>query len=184
MQFNILYLNMAELSHFQPDIESLAQQLEKLLKVINHSDPSAEKIKHALYEKYKKHLSIFIIDIKQNASWPEINRFLGFVFETNSVSISLDFRETIKNKLAKDIEESFITRHRLSELTPQEKINHNQRERLKKIRKQIRNNRKNRAASLPVDDLADMLHYKHQTKTAKQNLDKLVKAFSKIEISK
>lgn len=175
---------MSTLSHFHPKIEALAFQLEKLLKVINHSDPSAEQIKHQLYEKYKRNLSLLISELKTSTSWFEVNRYLDSLRATDILTIEEETREIVVNKLIKDFEDAFIVRHQLSELTPPDPVDSYQQRRLKRIRKQIRTNRQRHTSPLKTTDLGDMIMLKNQQKTAKQNLDRLIKAFNKIDLQK
>ncbi len=73
---------MGEIARYHSEVDSLALQLEKLLKVINHSDPSAEKMKHVLYKKYKSNLTHLAHDIKQNLSF-------GIDVLTDHVSVNI-----------------------------------------------------------------------------------------------
>lgn len=169
---------------FHSDIEALALQLEKLLKVIKHSDPSAAQIKHLLYEKYKQKIAELAKEIRQATSWYEFNRYLDSLLLPDMLSVADDAREIVVKKLVKDFEAVFIERHQLSELSPPEPSDTRQRERIKKIRKQIRNNRKHQHPTFNTDDLSDMFLYRHQQKTGKKSLDRLVKALSKIDLQK
>lgn len=173
--------NMTELSKYHHSIVSLALQLERLLKVINHSDPSAETMKHVLYDKYKTQLAQVAETIKPAISWVVFSRYLGELHTDRSLSISAEARAIVITKLIKDFEDQFVIRHRLSEFT-EVPVDENQKERLKRIRKQIRNNRKIQATNVRADDIGDMIQLKFQQKTAKKSLEKLVKAFSKIEM--
>lgn len=138
-------------------------------------------MKHVLYNKYKSKLSQVAEEIKLSISWSVFSRYLNGLYSDHTLSVTVESRQIVINKLIKDFEDQFIIRHRLSEFTP-DPIDQDQKERIKKIRKQIRNNRKIQVTNLKADDIVDMIQLKFQQKTAKKNLEKLVKAFSKIEL--
>lgn len=174
--------SMNRLSRFHTDIDALAAMLEKLLKVINHSDPSAKKMKVVLYDKYKARLSGLAEEIKESASWSSFYTYLNELFSGDSLSIGEESREVVVNKLMKDFENEFIVKHELSEFSAPDPIDTRQRDRLRKIRKQIRNNRKHQNNSFNSHDFVDMLQHKVKQKTAKNSLEKLVKALNKIDL--
>jgi len=173
---------MSELRQYQQEIEALATQLEKLLKVINHSDPSAEKMKYVLYEKYKLKLADLAREIKVTISWTALNHYLEKLTSSSSFPVDEDSREVVINKLVKDFEGEFIVRHELSEFSAPDPVDERQKHRIRRIRQQIRINRLKKTNNFKADDIVDMYHLKFQQKTAKKSLDKLVKAFSKIEV--
>ena len=171
---------MSHLKRYSQKIDLLATQLEKLLKVINHSDPSAENVKHVLYDKYKLTLSDLAEEIKSNTTWSTFNLFLTDHLHSD-LHIDGDAREIVSRKLIKDFENEFITRHELSEFAKPDPGKQVQRERIRQIRKQIRTNRKQQKKAYPGYDVTDMLKTKNQEKQGKSSLDKLVKIFSKID---
>ena len=174
--------SMNRLSRFHADIDALAAILEKLLKVINHSDPSAKNMKVVLYDKYKVRLSELAQEVKESTSWSTFYAYLTDFFSGNSFSIDEESKEVVVNKLMKDFENEFIVKHELSEFSAPDPIDTRQKDRLRKIRKQIRTNRKHQNNSFHSHDFVDMLQHKVKQKTAKSSLDKLVKAFNKIDL--
>ncbi len=174
---------MGDLTRFHSDIDTLATLLEKLLKVINHSDPSAKNMKVVLYDKYKARLSTLAEEIKEIFSWSVFYSYLNELFSNNSLSINEDSTETVVKKLIKDFENEFVVRHELSELSPPDPVDTRQRERIRRIRNQIRKNRRTQSNAPIGVDIIEMMQQKVQQKTAKSSLDKLVKAFSKIDLS-
>lgn len=169
---------------YQNDINNLASQLEKLLKVINHSDPSAEKMKHVLYNKYKTQLDTIADNIKRSTSWTEFYTFLLSQKKENNLPVAKENEQLILKKLIKDFEDLFIERHQLSELSPPEPTDVRQKERIKRIRKQIRTNRKAKAKIYPKDDIIEMVQMKNKEKQGKKSLDKLIKAINKVDPNK
>ncbi len=174
--------SMNPLSRFLIDIDALAAILEKLLKVINHSDPSAKNMKVVLYDKYKARLSELAEEVKQSSSWSSFYAYLNELFSGNSLSIGEESKNVVVKKLMKDFENEFIVKHELSEFSAPDPIDTKQKDRLRKIRKQIRNNRKHQNNSFNSHDFVDMLQHKVKQKTAKSSLEKLVKAFNKIDL--
>ncbi len=170
--------------NYHEAIHSLANQLEKLLKVISHSDPSADRMKHVLYDKYKENLSNLAEELKAVFSWSALLEYLNRLKKLESLLVSPDQRETIVNKLIKDFEGEFVLKHELSEFSTPNPVNSRQKERLRRIRKQIRNNRKSNEQIQVQNSLFEMVQFKNQQKAAKSSLTKLVKALNKINPQK
>ncbi|MBU2511754.1 hypothetical protein KJ966_10460 [bacterium] len=175
---------MNNLTNYHEAIHSLASQLEKLLKVIGHSDPSAERMKHVLYDKYKENLSDIAGDLKPLFSWSALLQYLNRLKISDNLLVSPEQRETIVNKMIKDFEGEFVLKHELSEFSAPNPVDTRQKERLKRIRKQIRNNRKSQEQIQTQNSLFEMVQFKNQQKTAKDSLNKLVKALNKISPQK
>lgn len=171
---------MSELSQFHASIETLAIQLDKLLKVINHSDPSADHMKHLLYEKYKAKITEIAQLVKQQISWAVFYEYLIGLQKKGSLSIPPENQTVIIKKLIRDFEDIFVVKHKLFEFEEPEPVDIRQQNRLRKIRKQIRSNRKIKEPEVNHGDLYEMMQQKHQQKAAKRNLDRLVKAMNKI----
>jgi hypothetical protein len=174
---------MSQLNHYRPRINILAGQLGKLLKVINHSDPSADTVKHLLYDKYKQSLSDLVEEIKTDTSWSSFHFFLADLFKSDISNVEEEIKEIVTRKLMRDFESAFITRHKLSEFSAPEPGDQVQKERIRAIRKQIRNNRKQQEKIIPMMDLREMVQTKNQEKKGKSSLDKLVQVFNKIDPS-
>ncbi len=174
---------MKNITVFQNDILTLAAQLERLLKVINHSDPSAETKKHLLYDKYKSRLSGLSQRIKCQFSWAYLQDYLLELYKSNDITIDTEVKDIIFNKLLKDFENEFVSRHVLTELSPPEPTDSRQKERIKSIRKRIRENRKSQKKVYTRENLMEMVQLRNQQRDAKKSLDKLVNAINKIDSS-
>lgn len=171
---------MSDLSQFHTSIDTLAVQLDKLLKVINHSDPSADHMKHVLYNKYKAQVSEVAEAVKKQLSWSVFYEYLTGLLKKESLSIPPENQTVIIKKLIRDFEDIFVVKHQLDEFTEPEPVDTQQQSRLRKIRKQIRTNRKKKEPEVNHRDLYEMMQQKHQQKAAKKNLDRLIKAMNKI----
>lgn len=171
---------MGDLSQYHTQIDALAGQLDKLLKVINHSDPSAAQLKHVLYDKYKSQVTHIAKSIKGHISWSVFYSYLTGLMDSGSLTIPPENRVVIVKKLIRDFEDVFVVRHQLNEFSEPDPVDLHQQNRLKKIRKQIRNNRKKKEPVVDHRDLYEMMQQKHQQKAAKKNLDRLIKAMNKI----
>ena len=97
-------------------VELLAMQLEKLLKVINHSDPTAASKKVLLYNKYQENLELLVNNLKIDYSWPELQSLIkeqpGII-----AKIEPENRTVVIQKITKDLEKYFIEEHVLSEFS-------------------------------------------------------------------
>lgn len=172
---------MKNLINYHSDIHTLATQLEKLMKVINHSDPTAERMKHLLYEKYKEQMTATATCLKPLFSWSALLDYLVRLKQSDSFLIASEHKEKIMNKLIKDFEAEFISKHKLAEFAAPDPVDLKQKKRLQRIRKQIRNNRKPKEHTHMQHSVFEMMQYKNQQKTAKSSLDKLVRAFNRID---
>ncbi len=172
---------MNNLNRYFEAINTLAGQLGKLLKVINHSDPSADTVKHVLYDKYKSTLSAMAAEIKTHTSWSSFNLYLEELKKGNRLILEDGIKEVVYRKLIKDFEDEFITRHKLAEFAAPNPENQIQKERLRRIRQQIRSNRKKQKNPLPANDIGELFRIKNREKKAKSSLDKLVKVFNNLD---
>lgn len=101
------------LSEIIDQLESLALQLEKLLKVINHSDPTAATKKVILYKKYQENLKNLVSSVKPFYSWQELQN----AFKNSKVGskIEVSNQKVVLKKIEKDLEVYFIEAHVLTE---------------------------------------------------------------------
>ncbi|OGH00528.1 MAG: hypothetical protein A2600_01505 [Candidatus Lambdaproteobacteria bacterium RIFOXYD1_FULL_56_27] len=94
---------------------TFANQLSKLLKVINHSDPSAASMKKPLYEKYKQALADFHDEVAELITWPELQRLLNGLPESPGYALDEVSGPVVLAKLKKDLQEKFVVPHQLTE---------------------------------------------------------------------
>ena len=112
-------------------VVSLAQQLEKLLKVINHSDPTADSKKKLLHAKYQQNIKRFSAIIKEQHTWKEIHDYIQRLSK-QKLPLADGVKEVIIRKILNDLESEFITKHELTEFSSTERKF--QRKRTKKSR--------------------------------------------------
>ncbi|OGG96632.1 MAG: hypothetical protein A2527_03485 [Candidatus Lambdaproteobacteria bacterium RIFOXYD2_FULL_50_16] len=105
------------MSPYQIQLLTLATQLSKLLKVIAHSDPSAREMKKPLYEKYKGAVDDFYHSVREEATWGVIKEAIDALPKLKQFQVEADAVRVILDKLTKDLEEKFVTKLELSELT-------------------------------------------------------------------
>ena len=104
---------MQEFKNYLQEINNLAHTLEKLSKVINHSDPTAESKKRELFSKYKYRVQEIGRSLKNNFHWEEVKKQIeGYQQE---ITVSKDLRNTILRKILSDLEQEFIEKHVLTE---------------------------------------------------------------------
>lgn len=172
---------MTDIKIFHDDICSLVALLEKLLKVINHSDPSANRMKLVLFDKYKKKITSVAGEIKMSFSWEILNRYLERSDKNGTFAISPENRTVILNRLRRDFEEEFYTKQVLDEFTQEEPVRDPQQDRIRKIRKQIKKNRKIQSKPFVEEDFSEMIRFRNNQREARRSLDKLVRALNKIK---
>lgn len=108
-------MSIAE-SHFE-EITALIQQLDKLLKVMRHSDPSAEGKRMLLYEKYQQQMSFLAKELKNNYSWSEVKGYLTTDLFKSPSFIEEEILKIISGKLIKDFEKLFFLKPVLKEFS-------------------------------------------------------------------
>ncbi len=171
---------MNRIKSYQNQFIALATQLEKLLKVINHSDPTAEEKKRLLFSKYKINLSITANQTKSKFQLEEIHHFIRSLSLSNNFPVADDVKEIIINRLLKDFESEFITKQVLTEFIPPDSHQIMQKARINKIRKTIQKNRKQQPRTYSREMLMDMVQLKDKQRDAKRSLSKLVNVMNKI----
>jgi len=162
------------------EIYSLAAQLEKLLKVINHSDPTAKNKKLVLHEKYKRHLEVVAGAAKKHYRWDDVMRLINTTSNSADFPIAEDVNKIITKKLLKDFEDQFVSRYVLNEFTAPDPGDEKQKERIRRIRNQIRTNRKNSEKKYTRDNLLEIVQLRDQQRCARKSLDKLINAVNKL----
>ena len=100
-------------------VVSLALQLEKLLKVINHSDPSAESKKKLLYAKYLKDIKRFAEFVGGRYLWQDVQAFIRGL-SNRKIPVADEVKEMIFGKILKDLENELSMKYTLQEFTERE----------------------------------------------------------------
>lgn len=98
-------------------VQELFSILEKLLKVIQHSDPSAEKLKKIVYAKYQEKLIDFAGEIKSQFLWDEIKTHIRNFSHSHSFSVEEKEKNHIVKRLLKDLENELLEKMVLPEFT-------------------------------------------------------------------
>ncbi|MDT8448243.1 MAG: hypothetical protein RRB13_15220 [bacterium] len=106
------------MSPIQIQLMALAQQLAKLLKVIQHSDPSAAAMKKPLYEKYKAALEELHDEWEGQLYWPELKRRLDELPQLPGWNLEEQTGGVVLDKLRRDLEDRMVPKQQLSELEP------------------------------------------------------------------
>ncbi|MBT4289527.1 MAG: hypothetical protein HOD92_19555 [Deltaproteobacteria bacterium] len=160
-------------------IELLAMQLEKLLKVINHSDPTAASKKVLLYNKYQENLELLVNNLKTDYSWQELQHLIKDQPEITA-KIESENKKGVIQKITKDLEKYFIEEHVLPEFTASNQFQKSK----KTIKKPIRKNK------APVVDkykkhytkesILDMVQMTHKQVAARSVLKQVIAKFNQI----
>ena len=176
---------MTSLSKYLQDINSLASQLQKLLKVIRHSDPSAEELKHLLHDKYQNHLSTVARQIKERFLWED---FRDFLLSQSGIDDSIELGENssvIRNKLISDFEKQFVAKQILNEFSPPDpEIIRRQREERKR-RKELKARQAAAAEKqFSKENIIEMVQTTQKQRQARSELKSLIEAIRKIDPEK
>lgn len=104
---------MQNSTSYLEEIRSLAHILEKLSKVVKHSDPTAEAKKKELFSKYKFRVQELGRYLKNNVSWDVVKKEIHQFHQ--EISLSKELHVTIIKKILTDLEAAFIEKHKLTE---------------------------------------------------------------------
>jgi len=171
---------MRYLINYEEEILSLAGQLGKLLKVIRHSDPSAEELKHLLYKKYQQRLADLVKKTKTQFEWIEFRDFVNDLLKNNKFSGFDDNNNVILNKLLKDFENKFVEKQVLTEFTPPDPEHIRKIIKSRQKNKSLSKNRPEETINYQTDDIMEMIEYTQKRRQAKASLEKLVNAVKKL----
>jgi len=101
----------------QIQLLTFANQLGKLLKVIHHSDPSAEAMKKPLYKKYQQALDEFFEMNQDMVPWGEMQRLVAGLRTMKEFTLDREIGSVVLRKLSKDLQEKYTEPHELTEFS-------------------------------------------------------------------
>ena len=169
---------MTPITYYKKELFSLASLLNKLYKVTQHPDPSAEQKKKLLYKKYRNRVQILGEQIKLDYSWHELAELIKKLPIQKKLSTTSRMQISISKRLAKDFELFFITRQKLEEL----KSTGSKRN----TKKKSPTTHKKMAPVPPAngiytkESLKELVHHTKQQHLARKNLAQLVDVIKKI----
>ncbi|NQU65498.1 MAG: hypothetical protein HQ517_14610 [SAR324 cluster bacterium] len=172
---------MTSLSKYQDDINSLSSQLQKLLKVIRHPDPSADALKHLLYDKYQKHLATIARQIKGRFHWCDFHQYLLLQTDPNESFTESESQEVIRKKLINDFEKEFIGKQVLTEFTSPDPTEIRLQREFRKKSKVHKANLAAAEAQYSKESIMEMVQTKQQQRQAHSDLQSLIEAIKKID---
>ena len=103
------------LSQSRDQVISLALQLSKLLKVIRHSDPTAQSKKELLFNKYKENLAQVAKVYCNEMLWTEFQKMIQLLLDHPNLTLEKEEKSVIVTRLLKDFEEFFVHKPKLTE---------------------------------------------------------------------
>jgi len=103
------------LSESRDQVISLALQLAKLLKVIRHSDPTAQSKKELLFNKYKENLAQVAKVYINEMPWTEFQKMIQLLMDHPNLTLGKEEKGSIFTRLIKDFEEFFVRKPILTE---------------------------------------------------------------------
>ncbi|PCI27573.1 MAG: hypothetical protein COB67_08255 [SAR324 cluster bacterium] len=170
---------MNEIKSFQKELLALANSLDKLLKVIHHSDPTAKSKQQLLYQKYQQRMLLLGKQLKQSFSWKEVCERLKELPKNSDFTASEESCDVIIRKLTKDFEKEFITKPVLQEFpsSPSPKPRKKKAQPLKKKKPFPATPHQQHYTQ---DSLMELIHFTKQQHQAKKDLLKLVEAIKRI----
>ncbi|MCP4757494.1 MAG: hypothetical protein GY866_42080 [Proteobacteria bacterium] len=191
---------MKTIAEYREDIHSLAAQLEKLLKVIRHSDPSAEELKHLLHQKYHRNLTVLAKNLKARFLWDDLRNYILNLKRDKDLKISGDNKETILKKLLKDFEGEFVSKQVLMEFSAPDpriiqkrvearrrlKEEKERREREEQERREREEKAKHQASTTEYskESIMDMVQTTQKQRNARANLQKMIDAINRLDPQK
>jgi len=176
---------MTSLSKYNRDIDSLASKLHKLLKVIRHSDPSAEELKHLLHEKYQNQLTSIARKVKERYLWEDFREYIVSQIESDSSALNGENSAAIRKKLISDFEKQFIARQVLSEFSaPDPKEIRRRREARERRRKEAEARMAASEKKYSKSAILEMVQTTRQQRQARTKLKGLIDAIRKADPQK
>jgi hypothetical protein len=175
---------MASLSFYKGDINSLASQLQKLLKVIRHSDPSAEEMKRLLHEKYQGHLESVAKQAKEQFLWVEFRKFLMSFINPENTDILIENATAIRKKLVNDFEKQFVAKQVLNELAAPDPDDIRRQRELRKRRKAYLARQAEAEKPYSKEEIMDMVQTTRKQYQAKSELQNLISAIRRMDPQK
>lgn len=175
---------MATLSLYKDDLTSLASQLQKLLKVIRHSDPSAVEMKHLLHDKYQDQLSSVAKQAKQEFPWDEFRKYLQSLVSPEQIDINTEYVAAIRTKLINDFEKQFVAKQVLDELTPPDPKEIRRQQEIRKRRKAYLARKAEAENSYTKEQIMEMVQITRQQRQARSELQSLIDAIRKMDPQK
>jgi len=101
----------------QIQLLTFANQLGKLLKVIHHSDPSAEAMKKPLYKKYQQALDEFFEMNQDMVPWAEMKRLVQGLRTLDEFTLDREIGSVVLKKLTQDLQDKYTEPLELNEFT-------------------------------------------------------------------
>lgn len=175
---------MTSLSKYRDDIYSLTSQLQKLLKVIRHPDPSASALKHLLYDKYQTHLITIARQIKGQYLWDDFRDFLLSQIHPNDTSTIGESQEVVRKKLINDFEKEFVAKPVLAEFTSPDPMEIRRQRESRQRKKALKANRASVEEQYSKEKIMEMVQVKQQQRQAHSELQSLIEAIRKIDPQK
>jgi len=172
---------MKEINKYQYNILILASKLEKVIKVIKHSDPTAQTKKNLLYNKYKQNLNYLAEEFKQLYLWEDVKEFLEKTLLNSSSKIDSDNLKLIKNKLINDFESEFIEKPVLEELAPPDPALLNKKILKRKKKKAIVEKKEIFVEKYDKEKIMDMVKSTQKKRQGKLQLQSIINAIKKID---
>lgn len=108
---------MNEINDFRNDLLTLSGILEKLLKVIRHSDPTAKSKQHLLYKKYQQKLQVITRRLKVSVSWETLQQTIKTLPTNSEFTVEKESTEVVLRKLLNDFEKEYVSKPVFQEFT-------------------------------------------------------------------
>lgn len=175
---------MKKIAKFQLDIELLSNQLDKLLKVMNHSDPSAAEIKQLLYKKYQRNMLVLSKRIRQEFTWDVFKDYLTNLAHEIDINNDNDNKEVISKKLLKDFEGEFIIKHVLTEFSPPDASSVERKVKERESRKEANEKKQKKPKKYDRESILDMVKMTSRQRKARSQLQKIIDAINRLDPQK
>ena len=174
---------MQDLTPYQKSFIVLAQQLEKLLKVIKHSDPTAKVMQKTLYSKYLSNVEQLARLLRGSYLWQDIRDYIESLQGNQGFPVDRDVQEIILKKLTSDLENQLTIKPEFSEFSPVAKPR--TRRKSKKIKaKNLPLKEMPRSKDPPIytrENLMEMVHLSQQQRKARADLRMIIERINQLD---
>lgn len=157
----------------------LAGILDKLWKIIQHSDPSASQKKRVFYEKYNEKLIKIAKDLKLTFQWDDIQHALNNA-TADSISVSPDHLDLIRKKLTKDLSDAILQKHELPSFEKPDPSVRKPREKMTVKRQRMFKKQDLEQEPYTRETLMDMVQQTKSAVKAKKELEQVIQKIRQI----
>ena len=163
---------------YEEEILLLASILDKLWKIIHHSDPSADEKKSLFYEKYMNKIERIANKLLIVCSWEEVQKEINTILSEHRNLFEKENLQVIEKKLKKDFQSFYVKKPVFQEFKQEKKSSEFIKPRA--VKRKYPPLKKKEDAAFTKDSLMDMVKLNKEQRKAKNDLMRVVEKIREI----